>query len=506
MKKFSFFKIPKDLDEEIKKLKTKPASFWEKRGERSMLKLFDYTYRTVPAYKKFLKNNNVKASQIKSLKDFISLPILKKDNYLRKNDYNDLFSKKGGFADATTFSSTSGSSGEPFFFPRGREHDAKYEYMTDVFLKDQFDIDKKKTLAIMGFALGVWIGGIFTYKVLNKISEENKNLTVVPVGTNKDQFLDAIKKFGNLYDQIILMGYPPFIKDVLDESREYKINWRKHNVKILTAAEGYSENFRNYIAKKAVVDDKFNDIINMYGTVELGTMAHETAFSNLIRNIATKNKKVFNAIFPNATNIPTLAQYYPHMMHFEEVDGRIIASGFGSSIPLLRYDFSDMGGVIPFDEMIEKLKDAGIDILKEAKKYKIDKKILKLPFVWIYARSDLGVVFRGANIYADEIRVALLHKSISKFVTGRFTMMRKENKKIKQILEINVELKKDIKKTKEIKEKVLDTVIKELCKNNSEFNNEYTSTPSKATPKIVLHKYEDKKYFGRKGKQRWVKI
>lgn len=503
MKKFTFFKIPKDLNKEIKKLKTKPASFWEKKGESAMLKLLEYKYNTVPAYRNFLKENSVKIYKIKKLKDFSILPIVTKENYLRRYKYEDLFPKKD-MSSATTFSATSGSSGSPFYFPRGAEQDAEYEYMTDIFLKNQFEVDKKKTLAVMGFALGVWIGGIFTYKVLNKISERNQNLTIMPVGTDREQFLGAIKKFGHMYEQIIIMGYPPFIKDVLDESRESGINWSKQDVKILTAAEGYSEEFRNYISKKAVITNMLNDIINIYGTVELGTMAHETAFSNLIRNIATRNKKVFRAIFHNAGNIPTLAQYYPQMIHFEEVDGKIVASGYGSSIPLIRYHFSDLGGVIPFDEMIEKLKDAGVDILKEAKKHKIDKKIFKLPFVWVYARSDLAIVFRGANIYPDQIKSALGKRGLSKFITGRFTMVRKENKKLKQILEINVELKNGVKSSKEISKKMLDIVIKELCKNNSEFKNEYTSAPSKATPKIVLHKFESHKYFGRQGKQKWV--
>ena len=66
------------------------------------------------------------------------------------------------------------------------------------------------------------------------------------------------------------------------------------------------------------------------------------------------------------------------------------------------------------------------------------------------------------------------------------------------------ELKKNVKSAKKIAEKVKDAVINELCANNSEFNNEYTSHPRRATPKIILHKYESPKYFSRQGKQKWV--
>lgn len=503
MQKFHFFILPRNIDKELKKLKSKPSLYWRKRGNRIILKLFKYVSLSVPAYKKFLEKHKINPARIKTIKDFETLPQVTRDNYLRKYRYTGLFPKKE-FFHATTFSATSGSTGEPFYFPRGKEHDQEYEYLTEIFLKNQFDIDKKSTLAIMGFALGVWIGGIFTYKVLDSISEKGYKFTVMPVGTNRDQFLKTVKKFGHLYDQIILMGYPPFIKDVLDESKSYGINWKKYKIKILTAAEGYSERFRDYIAKEAHVKNKLSDIINMYGTVELGTMAHETALSNLIRSIAVDDKKVFRELFNDATNIPTLAQYYPHIIHFEGVDGKVVASAYGSSIPLIRYHFSDLGGVISFDDMKKKLKIVGVDIIKEIKKNKIDKKILKLPFVWVYARSDLAVVFRGANIFPEEIRNALGNRNITRFVTGRFTMMRKEDKKLSQILEINVELKKNIKPIKKIAERVQDAIINELCVNNSEFNNEYESHPRKATPKIILYKYGSKRYFGRIGKQKWV--
>ena len=503
MKKFSFFKIPKDLNEEIKKLKTKPASFWEKKGEKSMLNLFEYTYKNVPAYKKFLKKHKVVPSKIKSIEDFSHLPVVTRDNYLRKYKYIDLFSKKD-FFHATTFSATSGSTGEPFYFPRDGMHDSEYEYLAEIFLKNQFEIDKKKTLAVMGFALGIWIGGIFTYKVLNKISEKGYDFTVIPVGTNRDQFLSAVLKFGKYYDQVILMGYPPFIKDVLDEGQIRDIDWKKYNIKVLTAAEGCSERFRDYVTKEAEVKNKFTDIVNMYGTVELGTMAYETALCNLIRSIAYEKKSVFDKLFGDASNMPTLAQFHPQVSHFEEVEGEIVASSFGSSIPLIRYSFSDLGGVIKFDDMLVMLKEVGVDIKKEAKKHKIDKKILKLPFVWVYGRSDLAVVFRGANIFPGEIRNGLGNRNIARFVTGRFTINSKESSKLKQTLEINVELKDGVEPKKEIEKKVLDAIINELCENNSEFNNEYTSHPRRATPKIVLKKFKSKKYFARQGKQKWI--
>lgn len=493
----------------IKDLHSHTASYWERKGEKTAIDLFRWVFSTVPAYRMFLKKHNINAKKILTLEDFKTLPLTSKDTYLRHANYLDLFPHRD-IATTSTISATSGSAGEPFYFPRNGMHDDMYQYETEIFLKEQFSIDKKKTLVVLGFGLGIWIGGIFTYKVLERLSQKGYKLTIVPTGTSKEQFLSAIKKFAPFYDQTILMGYPPFIKDVLDEGADYGIRWRDYEIKILTGAEGYSEKFREYIAKKSGVKNMLRDIVNIYGTVELGTMAHETALGNLIRHLATRNKKLFKNLFPGATNIPTLCQYYPHLHYFEEVEieGRreVVASGYGTHTPLIRYRFKDLGGVIPYKAMTEKLSASGIDIKKEMKRYGLDSRLVKeLPFVYVYARSDFAVVFRGANIYPEEIRHALDGHTLSKYITRRFTMIRKESSSLKQILEINVELKKGIKLSSHIIRPIQNKVIDKLKENNSEYLDQYTSNSKSATPTIILWPHHHPLYFGRTGKQAWVK-
>lgn len=498
---FQFFTSPGRISQELKDLKTKSAFFWKKKGERKILSLFKYVYENVPAYKKFLRDNKIKNIAVRTLKDFSVLPITTKANYLRSYNYIDLF-PRNRFFNSTTYSATSGSTGEPFFFPRGIEHDAEYEYMAELFLKDQFEIDKKSTLGIMGFALGIWIGGVFTFKNFSKIAEKGYSFSIIPVGTDKERFLTSIKKFGHLYDQILLMGYPPFIKDVLDSGPENGISWGDYNIKILTAAEGFSENFRMYIARKAKLKNPLADIINLYGTVELGTMAHETAFANAIRNIASKDKKIFKRIFPDASNIPTLAQFYPHIVWFEGVDGEVIASGYGSSIPLLRYKFNDLGGVIDFDDMMVRLKECGIDIFKEMKSMHIKKDILHLPFVYLYARSDFSVSLYGIIIYPEYLR-----DMVHEFITGRFTIRTNYDKKQDQFLELNVELQKGVRESKKLNKEIQESALNLLLKYSTEYHHLYNSSLAyreRLLPRIVLWPYGNHIYFSRRGKQLWV--
>lgn len=488
-------------------LQTKPSSYWLSRGEKSAIEIFKKTTALVPAYRNFLKRHKVNPKRIRSTEDFSRLPFTSKEDYLKPADYASLFPKKD-VTSAVTISATSGSTGEPFYFPRNEEHDDIYLHQAELFLKEQFHIDKKKTLAVIGFGLGVWIGGIFTYRTLERLSAKGYPLSTIPTGTSKEQFLRAVKKFGKFYDQIILMGYPPFIKDVLDEGKEWGIKWGSYDIKILTAAEGYSEKFREYIAKKANIRNMFTDIVNMYGTVELGTMAHETALANLIRHLSVKNKKLFKAIFPEAGNVPTLCQYHPEIYHFEEVlvnnRREVVGSGYGTSIPLVRYRFKDLGGVITFEEMMDKLVACGIDLKKEMKRYRVPSNLIwRLPFVYVWARSDLTVVFRGANIYPEEVRQGLDDYLLTKYITGRFTMVKKENRKLDPVLEINIELRKGARISKNISELIKHKIITYLCETNSEFNYLHSLEHEKVYPVIVLWPYNHPLYFSHIGKQRW---
>jgi hypothetical protein len=83
-------------------------------------------------------------------------------------------------------------------------------------------------------------------------------------------------------------------------------------------------------------------------------------------------------------------------------------------------------------------------------------------------------------------------------------MIRKEDEKFNQILEINIELKKETPPLKNLEEQICTSIINELCYKNSEFKNEYLSSKDSATPKIVLCKFSDQRYFDSKGKQLWV--
>lgn len=503
---YKHFEYPKNIDQRLKDLKTKKPEHWINLGKKKVEELINFVVKTTPAYQKFLKDNGVIYKKEFNFNDFLNLPYVNKNIYLRKYNYEELFPYKD--LSVKNISATSGSTGEPFYFPRGQNLDEQYKYVSEIFLKNQWEIDKLNTLVIICFGMGLWIGGVYTLRGINELQNKYQ-LSVAPVGTYKDLAIKTFKNLAKFYDQVILVGYPPFIKDLIDEAvKDYGINFYDYKIRILNAAEGFSEEFRKYIAGKVGLKNIFNDNINIYGSVELGAMAHETVFSNLIRNIAVEKDKVFKNIFPEANRIPTLAQYHPYIVWFEEKDGLIFATGYGDSIPLIKYSFPDIGGVIYFDEMIKKLKDGGVNIFEKAKKYNIDKKILKLPFVYVYERSDFAVSLVGMNLYPEYIKKALIYQNLQKYLTSKFSMEVIYDSKYNQKLIIHIELKKGIGPAIKIKELAKKEIVKSLIKHSTEYNHLYHSGNEKykkqIEPEIFLHFYEDPKYFKPGIKQKWT--
>lgn len=504
MDKYIFFTPPKNIDTRISELQKKPSQFWEEKGKSMALGIYKYVKTSVPAYKRFL-GNSIK-NDVQKIEQFTKIPPTSKGNYIKSFSFDTLFPNSMVTFNGT-ISSTSGTTGEPCYFPRSLEQDLQYAYTAEIILRTQFNVHKQKTLGLVCFGLGAWIGGIFTYKNFTSVAEKgNYPLTLLPIGPNMDLTLAAIENMGGHYDQVILMGYPPFVKDVLEKGKQKGIHWGNYNIKILMAAEGITEGFRKHIAAIAELRNPYADMCGIYGSVELGTMAYEGALSYLLRAELALHPKLQFQLFKENGRMPTLAQYHPYLSYFEEYNRELLCTGYGSSIPLLRYSFPDSGGVISFDEMVRAFKEYGIDILLLAQSQGITGTILKLPFVYVFERPNNTISYRGANIHADQLKDVLDRKKLERFVTGRFTIEKKESLLLKQKWVINIELKEfvEVKKLSRLRAEIAREAVKHLLNINSEFLDQYKSKRSGMTPVVKLFEYQSKTFFSRNGKQQWV--
>lgn len=490
-------------DKTIRKIKERKSAYWTKRAEEVSLKLFHEVAERVPAYKDFLRKNKINPSKIKNFKDFKLVPPTSKENYLRQYPLEDL-TWNGHLKKSLVFTSTSGSTGSPFYFPRNHILDWQSSVYHQIFLENsRIDLDKS-TLVVVCFGMGVWIGGLITYQAFKLISERGYPLTIITPGVNKKEIFETVKNLGSKFSQIVLCGYPPFMKDVVDEAEKNGVRWKDYDARIIFAAESFSEKFREYVIGKMGIQNIHSGTMNIYGSADIGTMAIETPINIIMRRKALEKKKIYNEIFAEANRLPTFVQFNPEFLNFESADKNIYCTG-NNTIPFVRYEIGDNGGVVTFSEADLIFKSNGIDILKEAEKAGLQNTVYELPSVYLYERKDMSVKLYGAIIFSEYVKGGLECGEFEERITGRFTMFTKYNRKHDEYLEINIELKNGVKAGKSLEKEITKSIIQSLLENSAEHKNNANMMPDRVAPKIILWQYEHPLYFKSGIKQKWVK-
>lgn len=493
-----------DIPSLERRLKAQNEDYFIEKGEKRALKLFHEMAKRVPAYKDFLAENSLRPESIRNIDDFYKIPLIDKDNYLRKYPKNEL-SWDGDFARGRwTISTTSGSTGKPYYFPREASQDRQYATMAELYLRNNFSIQDKTTLYIVAFPMGAWIGGLFTYEALRIVADHGGyDLSIITPGINKQEVINAVKELGDSFDQIIIGAYAPFLKDILDDGKSEGLDWSRYNLGFIFSAEAFSENFRDYVAEVTKPDDIYKFSLNHYGTVDQGTLAHETPEAIFIRRKLAAAGKL-DLLFPEKHRQPTLAQYNPELFYFEQGADGLICSSF-SGLPLVRYDLKDYGGIISKEEVYSKLSAGEIDIEKALREAGLAGHTWNLPFLYIYERDDFSVSYYSFLIYPDTVRRALLKNEVSTLVTGKFSMHTSYGDTGRQHLKIDIELKKSINKKKDIRLSLLEVIHAELLKESSEYQETYRQVGEVVKPEIELWDYEHAEHFKPGGKQKWVK-
>lgn len=469
---------------------------------KKSLDIFHRAAKEIPGYRSFLAEHKIDPAKIVAPKDFRQVPMTSKNNYLVPNKMEDLIWQKDQ-SSLLLYCATSGSTGQPYYFPRNEELSIQYSYLIEDFL-NYSSYGKGKTLVLIGFGMGVWIGGIITLRAFEIAVKRMKTpVSLLPVGYNKKELTKALKDLSPNFDQTVIVGYPPFIKEIIDETEALGINLAKLQIRLLSAAEAFTETFRKYVCEKGGVKNPILDTLNIYGTADVGAMAYETPLSIMLRRLIIENPLLTKDVFGHIEKTPTLAQYNPNYIEFEEVEGEVVLTS-GSALPLLRYAIGDNGGVIPFSDMVEKLKQYGTDLLVEAKKAGISELIKTQPFVFVYERKDLAAILHGIIIYPEFIKEGIMKPIPARYFSSRFTMSTKNDVRHNQFLQINIELQPTIEPSKDLEATAQKAIRESLIEKSSEFAEISKTKPGGSLIQIALWEHGSPRYFGPGTKQKWV--
>jgi phenylacetate-CoA ligase len=458
-------------------------------AERRALALFESVAATVPAYRTFLAEHGIDPAAVRSVDDFRALPLLTKDNYLRRHPLAQLC-RGGQLVGCDMIAVSSGSTGEPTFWPRSVADEFTVATRFEQVFHDSFDASRRATLAVVCFALGSWVGGMYTASCCRHLAAKGYPITVITPGSDVEEILRVVTALGPQFEQVVLLGYPPFLKGAVDAGLAHGVPWPDYRVKLVLAGEVFSEEWRALMGQRAGGSNPCFDSASLYGTADAGVLATETPLSICIRRHLADHPATARELF-GQSRLPTLAQYDPRSRLFE-THGATLAFTGDNGIPLIRYHIADTGGLTPFDEMLTFLADHDFNPITELGRNR-PACIRELPFVHVFGRSQFAVSYYGANIYPENITVGLEQAPIAAWVTGKFVMESREDADRDRYLAIAVELAPGVAGSEEIRDAVAQSIVAQLRRLNSEFAH-YTP-PQRQLPRVTLHRNRDPEYF-----------
>lgn len=466
-------------------------------GRDQAYKLFAQSVSNVPAYKKFLKESGYKGKhKITDQNDWVKVPTMDKNNYISKHILSDLLPQSKNSYSSKMISLSSGSSGKAFYWPRGIWQEIEGALFHEQLLTSHFQIDKYKTLVVVAFSMGSYLAGTYTYNSLRWVASKNYDMTVITPGLGSQDALDMINRLAPMYEQIIIAGYPPFIKDMLEQGVEKGIAWANWRIRLLLASEFFSEKWREGVGKIAGIKDVVNGITNIFGASEGTLFGWETTEAITIRRIAAQNRELHLALFGSELT-PTLVQYDDRHRFFESIDHKLYLTA-KAGIPLIRYDLKDFGGILTADKRHKILSDFGIDL----EKYIPKDQISSLPMVYVLGRVDSAASIYGVLIYPEHIKSALEDEWDN--LTGKFTMTARAIGVNNAKLTIHIEMKKDKNPSDELINNVKQNIISTLRLRSKEYATLEKVVGIKAWPKIVFHSNHTSPYFSAGVKQKWI--
>lgn len=474
------------------------ARHHQRDPEAAALELFHQVAQRVPAYAAFLAEHGVDPASITTPEAFRRLPQVTKQSYLTRHTLADLC-WDGQIAGRDMIAVSSGSTGKPTFWPRALADELQIATRFEQVFHDSFHADTRRTLAVVCFALGTWVGGMYTAGCCRYLAAKGYPITVITPGNNKEEIFRVVTELGPAFEQVVLLGYPPAIKDIVDSGRARGIDWSRYGIKLVLAGEVFSEAWRTLLGERTGGSAICFDSAALYGTADAGVLAVETPLSIGIRRFLAATPEAARALFGEA-RLPTLAQYDPLSRAFECHDGALSFSGT-NGVPLVRYNILDRGGIVPYRELLAFLAGYGFDPL--AALGAGARGARDMPFVFVFGRSDFTVSYFGANIYPENVTVGLEQPAVSGFVTGKFVLEAVEDEDRDRHLAIAVELAPGEAADDGRREAVADAILAELLRLNSEFA---AYVPAEARrPRVELRPFGDPEQFPAGVKHRYTR-
>jgi len=348
--------------------------------------------------------------------------------------------------------------------------------------------------------MGVWTAGDMNGFANKFLALKYRNSSSISPGIDIDNALWTLEGIARDFDQVIIYGYPPFLKDLVDQMPKKVI--RGTEIKLVAYGEPFSESWREYVAKKLGAKEIHRTVASLLGSSEGGLVGSEMAGAIVVRRAAKRSQELRRELF-GSDLIPSLVQFSPMSKYMEVVNLQLVMTNKGG-LPLIRYDTRDVGGLLDAETIDTQFKKVlNKSYFAELKRLKISH--TNLPYVYLFGRSDYSATIYGITISPDQIKDVLVgSKALNSKLTSRFTLKTVYNERGDQYLELVCELRKNIGASGARSASLGRIIANKLTKVSTEYGKLLSSMGERVFPKVVTKRYGDTQYFSSKNKQKYL--
>ena len=403
-----------------------------------LVEFYSMAIERVPAYRTYLEERYGTLPDVSSQEDFSRLPLTSKGEYIKAFPLEDLC-LDGTLRGKHVLCRSSGTKGKPFFWPQLPEQERYVAEWLYSDLDETFHISQNPVFAVVSLALGSWISGELTSWGLRNLGIQKGGLTLVTPGLDLDEAVDMLESFAGKFSGTVLYSYPPFARIILEKAAARKLPLESFRMGLRLAGEGYSEGYRSRLNRlMGYHEGDLHSIASGYGSTDFGSLGKETPLCIAIRRILYEEGLAKEVL--GRGEIPSLCQYDPSAFFVELHEEELVVSKY-QAVPLLRYRTGDRVTLMPYVEMIQRLKDAGADPLALLAERGGDlAKVRELPFILVWGRIDGGITFYGANILVEQIREIIEEqRDFAACCSGQFKIRKGEDAHNDPVLEILLE-------------------------------------------------------------------
>ncbi len=422
--------------------------------------------KTVPAYKRFLEDKGIKLGE-----SYEQLPQMDKKSYALAYPFEELLADD--YDKMWAIYSSSGSSGNPFYWPTLKPNSRSAPTRRPRLLEDWFAIDQKKTLAIVGLSLGSWMGGeSMSWTLKNMARNTPYPFLVSCPGNDLDDIIKMVCQMNSLVDQFVLFMVPSAIGHLHLKASQLKQSLPFDKLRYVVAGEPFPESIRTSLQSRAGVEENSPFMFSLYGSADTTGLGRESLATVGLRKLLYRNNVLASAL--------GIESPIPHFFHctarntfLEAVDGHLCVTRW-QGIPLVRYilydrvalySWQELKKAILTSELLEQEDEPWVKIISSASDQLPD-------LIAVTGRSDSCLILGASNFPEYMLDQAVKCEELQDLLTGlyRAQIIYEDNR---QYLAFDLEIRQEVSINAAILDQIYYSLIKSLGKFQINFLNKW---------------------------------